>query len=115
MMQVQEKKVVSQETPEITAAQGRPWVIRSMFAVALAVFLLLNAALSFSSAIEWDVHKFPYKGWSWWVITDLRAGNRVHNIALLGSSLMCSAVGGADANFLDSNIDMAIHHQASYL
>jgi len=89
--------------------------MRSLFAVALAAFLFLNAALAFSSIIQWDVHKFPYKGWSWWVITDLRGGNRVHNIALLGSSLMCSALGGADANFLESNVDCAIHHQAVYL
>ncbi len=107
--------MVSQETPAKTASQAHSWFARSTFAVALAAFLLVNAGLSFSSVIQWDQHKFPYKGWSWWVMTDLMSNKRVHNVALLGSSLMCSALDGSDANFLDENLDLAIHHQAAYL
>lgn len=89
--------------------------VKGTFLVALCLFLLVNATLSFAPPIQWDEHKFPYKGWSWWVMNDLKTSNRVRNVALLGSSLMCSALGGADSNFLHRNLDLALYHRASYL
>src|SRR5215470_9651366 len=89
--------------------------IKSCFLLALGLFVLLNALLSFYAPIQFDAFKFPYKGWDWWTINDLRRRAEVHNVALLGSSLMVSAVAGCDANFLNKNLDLANYHKCSYL
>src|SRR5262245_43770233 len=71
--------------------------IRSAFLLALAIFIASNAACSFFTPIRFDPYKYTYRGWSWWAIDDLRNSGEVRNVALLGSSLMVSAVAGCDA------------------
>lgn len=88
---------------------------RSLFIATLVVFLLLNHYLSYATPFRFDSFAFPYRGWSWWTINDLRKQTAEHNVALLGSSLMVSAVAGTDANYLNKPLDLANYHKASYL
>ena len=87
----------------------------SSFAVALALFFAINCALSFYTPIDFDPYRFPYQGWAWWTFNDLKASKELHNVALLGSSLMVSAVSCCDANHLNKQLDLTTYHKASYL
>lgn len=89
--------------------------VRSLFLVALAIFGLGNACLSFTAPFRFDPYKFSYKGWAWWMMNDLHTDPRMHNVAVLGSSIMCSAVAGCDANFLRQRLDMTQYHRVAYL
>jgi hypothetical protein len=91
--------------------------LRSTFVVSLAMFFALNWMLSLSSTFEnLDRFRFPYRGWAWWIFDDLRKhSEETHNVALLGSSLMVSAVSGADANYLNKPLDLTTYHKAAYL
>ena len=72
--------------------------IRSVFGVAFVIFVLLNIYCSFSNPFRFDPFKYSYRGWAWWTMNDLkRSAENVHNVAVLGSSLMVSAVAGTDA------------------
>ena len=82
---------------------------------ALLLFCLGNFALSFYNPIEFDPYKFTYKGWTWWGFNEMKKTNFVHNVALLGSSLMVSAVAGVDANYLNKTLDLSQYHRAKYL
>ncbi len=82
---------------------------------ALLLFALGNFALSFYNPIEFDPYKFLYRGWTWWGFNDMKKSAQVSNVALLGSSLMVSAVAGVDANYLNQNLDLAEYHKAKYL
>lgn len=82
---------------------------------ALLLFCLGNFALSFYNPIEFDPYKYLYRGWTWWGVNDMRQSSKVHNVALLGSSLMVSAVAGVDANYLNDTLDLSQYHQAKYL
>lgn len=88
---------------------------KRVFMMACACFVLLNIALTFFAPIKFDEYKFPYRGWAWWTMNDLKRGKADHNIALLGSSLMVSVIAGADANHLNKNLDLTSYHKASYL
>lgn len=83
--------------------------------VALCLFALINCGLSLFTPIHFNEFAYPYKGWAWWTINDLRQKPSVHNVALLGSSLMVSAISGTDANYLKSSLDLSHYHKASYL
>ena len=48
-------------------------------------------------------------------MNDLRHDTQLHNVALLGSSLMVSAVAGADAVHSLKSIDLTQYHKATYL
>ncbi len=89
--------------------------IKSAFMVAVAAFLALNCLMSFFTPLPFDEFKFPYRGWAWWTMNDLRQKPGSHNLALLGSSLMVSAIGACDAIFLKSNLDLTAYHKAAYL
>ncbi|HEY9784587.1 MAG TPA: hypothetical protein V6D17_04230 [Candidatus Obscuribacterales bacterium] len=89
--------------------------VPSSYIVALSVLLLANLLLSFYSPIKFDAYKFPYRGWAWWAFQDLKDTTEVHNVVLLGSSLVVSAVAGVDANFLNKSLDLSQYHKASYL
>lgn len=83
--------------------------------VALALFLLINAIFSFTTPFKFDPYKFSYRGWSWWTMDALRHDKQECNVALLGSSLVVSAVAGCDANYLNQALDVTKHHGMSYL
>jgi hypothetical protein len=90
-------------------------IIRSSFAMALIIFAAINAYMSFASPIHFDAFNFPYRGWAWWTMNDLRKDTAVHNVATLGSSLMVSAIAGCDANYFNKSLDLTTYHKASYL
>jgi hypothetical protein len=82
---------------------------------ALAIFIGANVALSFAGPLKFDPFNYPYKGWAWWTFNDLHKSDQVHNVALLGSSLMVAAVNNCDANFLERPLDLTEHHTSEYL
>ncbi len=82
---------------------------------AMLTFCMCNFALSFYSPIEFDPYNYLYKGWTWWGFNEMRKSEHIHNVALLGSSLMVSAVAGVDANYLNKTLDLSEYHQAKYL
>jgi hypothetical protein len=89
----------------------------SAFATAVTAFFAVNVGLSFFAPINFDPFKFPYRGWAWWTFDGLKkasAQRQEHNIALLGSSLMVSAVTCCDANYLKKGLDLTEHHGAEY-
>ncbi len=88
---------------------------KSTFLLGLAIFVVLNAGLSFFNPIHFDPYKFNCRGYNWWIMNDLRSHQQIHNVALLGSSTMISAVAGSDANYLGKSLDMTKHHLAKYL
>jgi len=81
---------------------------------ALVVFLLLNLVLFKVPGIRFDQFRYPYKSWIWWLIQDLRFTKDRYDLALIGSSLMVSAVTHCDANHLNRTLDMERHHSADY-
>ncbi len=87
---------------------------QSMFICAFAFFVALNLVLSFTAPISFDKFKFPYQGWAWWTFNNLRNSTEVHNVALLGSSLMVSAVNNSDAMYLQQQLNLANYHNAVY-
>ncbi|MBI4532843.1 MAG: hypothetical protein HY711_02760 [Candidatus Melainabacteria bacterium] len=105
---------MSTTTPPIGRYRS-PQLMGSSFVAAVFAFVTLNAALSFFTPLDFDPYKFPYKGWAWWLMDDLRHSQEVYNIALLGSSTMVSAITACDANFLDKGLDLTKYHKAAYL
>ncbi len=89
--------------------------VRSLFVVAFVIFTLLNIYCSFCNPFHFDPYKYSYKGWAWWTMNDLKGTPSVHNVAVLGSSLMVSAVAGCDANHLKKPLDLTKYHHVSYL
>jgi hypothetical protein len=87
----------------------------SAFLVALGLFAVLNWGLGFFNPYEFDAFKYPYRGWAWWAINDLRKQPTLHNVALLGSSLMVSAISGCEANYRKEALDLSSYHKATYL
>lgn len=96
-------------------ARPRIWWVKSTFVLAAAMFLGLNGLLSFFTPFEFDPYKFNYKGWAWWTMADLRDNPYMHNVALLGSSTMVSALAGCDANYLNRPLDLTRYHRSQYL
>lgn len=88
---------------------------RSVFMVSAVAFIAINFLLSFAEPLDFDPYRFILHGWSWWTMQDLREDKGLHNVALLGSSLMVSAVATADANYLNRQLDLTQYHKASYL
>ncbi|MDR3614895.1 MAG: hypothetical protein P4L53_15150 [Candidatus Obscuribacterales bacterium] len=88
---------------------------RSVFMVSAVAFIAINFLLSFAEPFDFDPYRFLLHGWSWWTMQDLRSDKDLHNVALLGSSLMVSAVATADANYLNHPLDLTQYHKASYL
>lgn len=108
-------------TPDIrpilqAETQRAPGKVKTLFGLSLCVFLVLNASLTFFAPIHFDPYKFNYKGWTWWMMDDLRNHNNgIHNVAVLGSSTMVSAIAGCDANHLNKSLDLTRYHKVSYL
>lgn len=89
--------------------------VKSAFLLSLAFFAALNCYLAFFTPFQFDPYKYFYKGWAWWAMRDLRASSEMHNVALLGSSLIVSAVAGCDANYQGKSVDLTQYHKAVYL
>lgn len=87
----------------------------STFLCALAAFLSVNVALSFFAPVHFNPFNYPYKGWAWWTFNDLKTSTEVHNVAILGSSLMVAAINNCDANYLNRPLNLTQHHQSIYL
>jgi hypothetical protein len=87
---------------------------RSRFLFSLLLFFFLNATLSFTAPIDFDPYRYPCRNWPWWMVNDLRHDQTSHNVALLGSSLMVSAVAGCDTNYLRKPLDLTAYHKATY-
>jgi len=87
----------------------------SVFNVALAIFICANLLASFTTPFPFDKFKFPYEGWAWWTFNDLRKSKNEYNVALLGSSLMVSAVNNSDAMYMQKELNLANYHHAIYL
>ncbi len=87
---------------------------RSVFNVALAIFIAANLLMSFTTPFDFDKFKFPYEGWAWWTFNDLRKSKAEYNVALLGSSLMVSAVNNSDAMYMQKELNLANYHHAIY-
>lgn len=105
------------ETPPLVERRkpdGRPGR-RSTFMVAVLLFATLNLGLSFYSPFSFSPYRFAYQGWAWWTFNDLRRSPDVHNLAVLGSSLMVSAISCCDANHLNKKLDLTNYHKVSYL
>lgn len=88
--------------------------LRSKFIVAFVLFALFNTYCSFFHPFDFDPFKYSYKGWAWWTMNDLKLTPNVHNVAVLGSSLMVSAVAGCDANHLKKPLDLTKYHHVTY-
>lgn len=109
---------VPQPHPEVPPVERRKSQrksgLKSVWIVSLCIFGLLNLVLAFDSPFHFDAFRYKYKGWSWWVFNDLKNSKTMHNVALLGSSLMVSANATADANFKNESLDLTQHHRAEY-
>jgi hypothetical protein len=88
--------------------------IKSLFILAFTLFLAVNFYFSFRP-INFDPYKFNYHGWAWWTMNDLKNSSQVHNVAVLGSSTMVSAIASSDANYLNKLLDLTSYHKVSYL
>lgn len=95
--------------------RARVWWVKSTFALAVAAFVVINCALAFFTPFDFDPYKFNYKGWAWWTMNDLRDNPHHHNLALLGSSTMVSALAGCDANYNHKALDLTRHHRSDFL
>lgn len=104
-----------EQTQDKKPAGERARRVKSTFLLALIGFAAINAYLSFCTPIEFDRYKFPYRNWAWWAMNDLRNSPDVHNVTLLGSSLVVSAVAGCDANYVNKSLDLTSYHKAVYL
>lgn len=102
------RRVDDHDAPKIAGRQSR-------FVAAMAIFIAANIACSFLNPLRFDPFKFPYTGWAWWTFNDLRNSTGLHNIALLGSSLMVSAINACDANYGNKTLDLTKYHGATYL
>lgn len=84
------------------------------FLVAALFYVAINAGLSFGTPFEFDPYRFVYKGWAWWTMQALKTDTELHNVALLGSSLVVSAVSNCDANHFLTSFDLTKYHKAGY-
>jgi hypothetical protein len=87
----------------------------SSFLAAIVIFLLLNGVLSQMGIIHFNPFDYPSRGWTWWLIKDLKERGEKFNVALLGSSLMMSAVTGCDSEYLHRSLPANNHRTADYL
>ncbi len=88
---------------------------KSLFAIALAMFVALNAAMIFINPIQFNRKFFPYQGWLWWMVNDIKPQSTIYDVALLGSSVMVAAVTTADATSSGKPLDIILHHKSEYL
>lgn len=103
----------NQVEPITTPAVVSHRPIKSLFILAFAIFVAINFYFSFRP-LNFDPYKFNYHGWAWWTMNDLKNSTEVHNIAMLGSSTMVSAIASSDANYLNQLLDLTTYHKVSY-
>jgi hypothetical protein len=91
-------------------------VAQSSIALSFLAFLLLDTGLRASfSSIHPDRFSSPNHSWAWWAVNDLEKQTRPPEIVLLGSSLMISALLGADATYYKKDCDAVYHHRCDFL
>ncbi|MBY0546967.1 MAG: DUF1574 domain-containing protein [Candidatus Obscuribacterales bacterium] len=86
----------------------------SRFAIALAVFWLLNAGLTlgrigFAAPVD-----FPVLSWTGWTVKQFLEMKDRPEVVFLGSSLVLVPLDGVDADFLNRKIDGSQHHHSAY-
>lgn len=86
----------------------------SRFAIALAVFWLLNAGLTlgrigFAAPVD-----FPVLSWTGWTVKQFLERQDRPEVVFLGSSLVLVPLDGVDADFLNRKIDGSQHHHSAY-
>ena len=81
---------------------------------AMMLFAILNVYLAFQNPIQFDRYQFPYRGWAWWIMQDLKSDKSPHNLAFLGSSLTVSALNSADATYYNESVDLVYYHKTRY-
>ncbi len=109
-MVAEQSAIESKERPVRSARR-----VQGTFLIAFIAFVAVNCYMAFFTPVQFDEYKFFYRGWAWWAMRDLRNSSQVHNVALLGSSLVVSAMAGCDANYLKKNLDLTQYHNAAYL
>jgi hypothetical protein len=105
-----ERLAAEQKLPDQTARR-----VKSTFLVAVVIFGAINFYFSFFTPIQFDQYRAACHSWAWWAMKDLRTSGELHNVALLGSSLMVSAMAGTDANYTNKSLDLTQYHKAVYL
>lgn len=88
---------------------------KSSAIAALSFFLVLNIVLALSQPFKFDKYEFPYQGWAWWVMKDLRQDTNTYNVAFLGSSLTVASLNTADATHYKENLDLTEYHKCRLL
>lgn len=86
----------------------------SRFAIALAIFWVLNAGLAagrigFAAPVD-----FPVLSWTGWTVKQFLETTTRPEIVFLGSSLVLVPLDGVDADFLNRKIDGSQHHHSAY-
>jgi hypothetical protein len=107
-----EARVTAPEQPPPFSLRAKT---RSIFVVALALFIGLNVVFQLANPFKFDPYRYSYRGWSWWTLEDLKRNSNEYNVALLGSSLMVGAAAGCDANYVKKNLDLTKYHEMGYL
>ncbi|HEY9785391.1 MAG TPA: hypothetical protein V6D17_08320 [Candidatus Obscuribacterales bacterium] len=85
------------------------------FAVALFLFVAINAILAWTQPFAADPFAYPIRTWSWWTTDTLRHDDAPINLAVLGSSLTVTALSESDAGYLGKKLDMASYRSAKFL
>jgi hypothetical protein len=87
----------------------------STFAVAFSAFVLTNIGLTLTQPFAFDKFANPLRTWTYWSINDIRTRSLRPDIALLGSSLMVTAMTEADASYTQQRLDLLDYRDARYL
>lgn len=88
---------------------------KSLFLVAFTMFAILNVSMMFINPIKFNREFYPYRGWLWWMVNDIKPTDTTYDVALLGSSLMVAAVTTADATSSGKPLDIILHHKSEYM
>lgn len=89
-------------------------IANSRFALALAIFWVLNAALASARIGIAAPSDFPVLSWTGWAIKQFLEKQERPEVVFLGSSLVLVPLDGVDADFLNRKIDGSQHHHSAY-
>jgi hypothetical protein len=99
-----------------TAKPGWKAALGSFVCMALLAIIVadIGARLTYP---YWPLDRYnsPNRSWVWWNTRDFRQNARHPDVILMGSSLMMMALHGADATYLNTPQNVAIHHRSAYL
>lgn len=90
--------------------------------IVLAAFLLIAVDVAARVLYKcrpdlWPVSVYdsPSRSQVWWATNDARKLERAPDVVLFGSSLINTAVVGAEATYLGKSVDACLHHRSIYL